>query len=311
MTRVSAAAPDLALVIMAAGLGSRYGGLKQVEPVGPDGSILMEYAIFDALREGFGKVVFVVRPEHEATFRESVGARIERRADVAYAHQRLEIPPSFGVSVPEGRAKPWGTGHAVLACRDAVTTPFAVINADDFYGRRSYRLLAEELRRPGRGDDFCMAGFRIANTLTDNGTVARGVCDVSADGFLRGVVERTRIRPAAGGAEYAEDGDAWVPLPADAVVSLNTWGFTPALFPALEEAFAAFLRNPATDLAKGELYLPAVVDGMVASGRTRVKVLPSPERWYGMTYREDAPIVRAAVLDMVRAGVYPDRLWEA
>ena len=309
MTGMNASA--LTLVIMAAGLGSRYGGLKQVEPVGPDSSILMEYAIFDALREGFGRVVFVVRPEHEATFRERVGARIEHRAEVAYAHQRLELPASLGVAVPEGRAKPWGTGHAVLACRDAVATPFAVINADDFYGRHSYRLLAEELRRPGRGDDFCMAGFRIANTLTDNGTVARGVCDVSADGFLRGVVERTKIRPAAGGAEYTEDGDAWVRLPADAVVSLNTWGFTPALFPALEEGFAAFLRNPATDLLKGELFLPTVVDGMVAAGRTRVKVLASPERWYGMTYREDAPVVRAAIQRMVRDGIYPERLWEA
>lgn len=298
------------LVIMAAGLGSRYGGLKQAEPVGPGGEILLEYAIFDALREGFSKVVFVVRQENEATFRDRVGRTVETRTDVAYVHQSLETD-DVGVSRPAGRNKPWGTGHAVLSCRREADRPFAVINADDFYGRSTYRLLREELTRPGRGDDFCMVGFRIGNTLTDHGTVARGVCSVDPDGVLSGVVERTRIRRTEdGGVAYSEDGAAWVPVSPDTVVSLNTWGFTPALFPALESGFASFLRDPRTDLERSEFFLPTVVDRMVADGAVRVRVLPSRERWYGMTYREDAPVVRDALLRMVEQGLYPARLWE-
>ena len=302
--------PAPTLIIMAAGIGSRFGGLKQIEPVGPGGELVIEYSIYDALRAGFGKVIFLIRDEMVDLFREKVGRRVESSIQTEYAFQRLEdLPPGF--SVPQGRVKPWGTAHAVLSCRAQVSEPFAAINADDFYGREAFDALGGYLRElkdvPGRLEG-CMAGFVLGNTLSEHGSVARGVCRVSPQGMLESVREHVRIQRIDGIVQTSPDGVDWSPLPADSVVSMNMWGFTPGIFPELERRFPAFLRRGA-DLIKAEFFLPDAAGEMIREGSLSVRVLPTTARWFGVTYPADLPRVRESVRGLVDAGVYPQTLW--
>ncbi len=297
------------LVVLAAGIGSRYGGLKQIEAVGPNGAIVIEYSVFDAIRSGFDRVVCVIRRDIERDFRAIVASRFERQIPVDYVFQEMDggLPPGF--AVPGDRKKPWGTAHAVLACRDVVRTPFAVINADDFYGRRSFESLGHFLGGVGAAaNEYAMVGFTLCNTLSEHGHVARGICDVGADGFLRGVVERTRIEKTGQGAQYADEAGAWHVLTGAEIVSMNMWGLTPALFESLQRGFRSFLDARGGD-PKAEFFLPTVVDGLVAGGRARVKVLGTPELWFGVTYPQDKAVVVEGIRRLVGQGVYPERLW--
>jgi len=292
---------------MAAGMGSRYGGLKQIDPVGPSGEIVLDYSIYDAIRAGFGKVVFIIRPDIEEVFKEVVGSKLEGRVEVEYVFQTLEnIPPGF--SIPEGRTKPWGTGQAVLTARSAVNEPFAVINADDFYGRETFEVLARQLTA-GDADraDCCMVGFYIKNTLSPHGSVARGFCDAK-NGKLDTVVERFEIeRKEDGTIRYVEGGEL-KEMADDDVVSMNAWGFTPQLFESLESGFADFLDRAGTE-QKSEYLLPEVIDGMIKNGETVVNVLPTNEKWMGVTYPEDKAQVMAGIHKLVEEGRYPGNLW--
>lgn len=301
----------LSLVVMAAGIGSRYGGLKQMDPMGPSGEIIMDYSIYDALAAGFDRVVFVISKAIEDVFRERIGRTIERQCDTAYVFQRLDDLPA-GFEAPEGRKKPWGTAHATLASRSAVDGPFVVINADDFYGRSAYRATADHLRRPEAADgipDYCMVGYRLGNTLTEHGHVARAVCTVDADGFLVSARERTRIEQEGAAARYTEDGETWFPLPQDTPVSMNLWGFSPRIYADLAERFPLFLSGNRANIEKAEFFIPNVVADLIRERRARVKVLATTERWYGVTYAQDKPHVKAALRALVDAGVYPESLW--
>jgi hypothetical protein len=305
---------DPTLVIMAAGIGSRYGGLKQVDPVGPNDEIIIDYSVFDAQRAGFGKVVFIIRRDIEAIFRERVGRRIERQVDVAYVFQSgTDLPAGF--ELPAGRSKPWGTGHAVLCCREAVAEPMAVINADDFYGAGAFHTLAAFLRQTAAAPDshdYALVGYVLANTLSEHGHVARGVCKVGEDGFLIDLNERLRIERWGEGIAYTENGSDWVPLAANSPVSMNMWGFAPSIFAQLAARFPLFLGQAlATNPLKAEFLLPNIAGDMVREGAARVKVLPTDEHWFGVTYQEDRPRVQAAIRRLVELGRYPERLWEA
>ena len=298
------------LVIMAAGMASRFGGNKQITPVDDAGHIIIDFSIFDAVRAGFGRVICVIKPEMEAGFRAAIGDRIAEKVELRYAFQSVERLPE-GYTVPEGRVKPWGTAHAVLCALDQVEGPFAVINADDFYGFGAFKAAADFLTAPGDENEHAMVGYRVENTLTENGSVSRGVCQTDADGYLVSIVERTKIEPCAGGAAYTEDdGATWTFIPAGTPVSMNLWAFRRGIVPAFEQGFEDFLKNtvPGNPM-KAEYYLPYVPKAMIAAGRARVKVLDTDERWYGMTYREDVDAVRAAVADMKAAGKYPEKLW--
>ncbi len=303
----------LALVIMAAGMGSRYGGLKQMEPVGPNGEMILDYSIYDALRAGFEKIVFVIKESIAADFKAQIGRKVESRCEVAYVYQDVHQVPT-GFQIPAGRVKPWGTGHAVLAAKTAVDGPLAVINADDFYGRDSFRVLGEFLKAAQDRDDvydYAMAGFKIENTLSAHGHVARGLCQVDAGGNLVHIKERTRVEKSAGGAKFSEDGgQTWTEIPAGSFVSLNTWGFTPSILDELARRFPAFLAT-APNLEKAEFFLPDVVGSLLQAGKARVKVLPTDERWVGVTYREDKPVVQDYIANLVAQGRYPQKLWEA
>jgi len=298
------------LVVMAAGIGSRYGGLKQVDPVGPSGEIVLDYAVYDALAAGFAKVVFVIRRDIEELFREKVGRNVERRAETAYVFQQLDaLPP--GYAVPAGRTKPWGTAHATLTAAPEVHEPCAVINADDYYGPGSFRVLADHLRAArdsGGVYDWSMVGFRLRNTVTEHGHVARGVCTTGGGGHLATIVERTHIETAGDRIRYTEDGEHWTDIDSESVVSMNMWGFTPSVFAELEARFAAFLAAGAGD-PKAEYFLPTVVNQLIQEGKARVKVLPTDEKWYGVTYQEDRPALKAFLASQVAAGRYPQKLW--
>ncbi len=299
------------LAIMAAGIGSRYGGLKQIDPVGPSGEIIIDYSIYDALRAGFERAVFIIRRDIEAAFREKVGRNVEGRVAVDYVFQELSDLPA-GFALPPDRTKPWGTGHAVLAARRVIKGNFAVINADDFYGAGSYRVLAGFLRGArdaGAVGDYCLVGYTLGNTLSEHGHVARGICSADAAGYLTGIRERTRIRKFGAAARFSEDeGATWTDLPREAPVSMNMWGFTPGFVARLEERFPRFLAESA-GRSKAEFFIPEVVGGLLAEGAARVRVLPTSEKWFGVTYREDLPAVKAAIGEMVRRGVYPQKLW--
>ena len=303
------------LVVLAAGMGSRYGGLKQIDPVGPSGEAILDYSVFDAHRAGFGKVVFIIRHDIEQVFREQVGAKYKGLLPVEYAFQDIaDLPPPY--AVPPGRAKPWGTAHAIRAARDVIHEPFAAINADDFYGRDAFAKLATFLsgegRRQGEGTPhpFAMVGYRLDQTLSDFGSVARGICHVSPEGFLEKVTEMTKIVRTPSGAENREDPAAPVALTGGERVSMNLWGFTPALFGELEARFPAWLEaNIARE--KAEWYIPFVVDELIHEGRATVNVLPTESAWFGATYREDKPFVAAAIRRLVDAGEYPPNLFAA
>jgi len=296
---------------MAAGLGSRYGGLKQIDPVGPNGEIIIDYSIYDAIKAGFGKVVFIIKEDIKDVFLENVGKRIEKQIETTYVFQSANDVPK-GFAPPADRKKPWGTGHAVLSCRNVVDTPFAVINADDFYGASSYQVLCKYLETAKDQNSlyqFCMVGFVLENTLTENGYVARGVCSVDKDGYLNEIHERTKIQKFCNETKYSESDDKWVVIPKGSTVSMNTWGFTPSIFNELESHFPMFLEKSRDNILKAEYFLPEVVGSLIVENKTIVKVLPSSERWYGVTYQEDKPVVKQAILDMIQNGVYPERLW--
>ena len=301
------------LVVMAAGMGSRYGGLKQVDPVGNHGQLIIDYSIYDARRAGFETVIFIIKREIEDTFRSAIGDRLSRVVDVKYAYQELSDLPS-GFSVPEGRVKPWGTAHAVLAARHIVDGPFAVINSDDCYGPEGFREIYDYLSahpdRPGCYE-YAMVGYRLGNTVTEHGYVSRGVCEEDGDRFLTRVTERTRIEKDGPDARFTEDGGAtWLPLSGDTIVSMNLWGFTRSFLDEAWARFPAFLdRTLEENPLKGEFYLPGVVTQLLDEGKARVKVLRSADRGYGVTYKEDKPAVVKAIAGMTAAGLYPDRLW--
>jgi hypothetical protein len=293
------------LLVLAAGMGSRYGGLKQIDPVGPAGETIIDYSIYDALRAGFAKVVFVIRRDFEKSFRDNVGRRFEARLPVHYVFQELgDLPPGF--FPPPNRFKPWGTAHAVLAGQSAIEEPFVALNADDFYGAHSFRLLAEHFASGGA--DYAMAGFVLRQTLSDFGTVSRGVCQAGPDGYLQSVVEMTRIERDGAGAKNTDPAGRITHLTGEEAVSMNFWGFTPAVFPALRAKFAAFLEKNGQD-EKAECYLPSTVNEWVLSGQARVKVLRTSAPWFGITYKDDRPRVVESIRQLIAKGEYPEKLW--
>jgi NDP-sugar pyrophosphorylase family protein len=286
-------------------MGSRYGGLKQIDPVGPAGETIIDYSIFDALRAGFGKLVFVIRKDIEQAFRETVGSRFEKRVAVEYVFQALEdIPPHF--TVPAGRTKPWGTTQAILLAAGTIREPFAAINADDFYGADGYRALAGNLTSGSL--DYSMVGFTLRNTLSEFGSVARGVCQVGDDGYLQHIVELTKVERDGSGARNTDAAGNVTKLSGDESVSMNMWGFTPHVFDQLRENFEKFLASNASDL-KAECFIPNTVGELVRSEQARVKVLHSRDSWFGVTYREDRPRVIESVRRLIADGLYPERLW--
>jgi hypothetical protein len=292
------------LVVLAAGMGSRYKGLKQVDPVGPSGETIIDYSVFDAIRAGFGKLVFIIRKDIENDFKASIGDRFEKKIAVEYAFQELNYLPA-GFSVPEGRTKPWGTGHALLMTKDQVKTPFAAINADDFYGRHSFQMLADHLRS-GTGD-YAMVGFVLRNTLSEYGTVARGECRLEGD-YLKGVTELTSIERDGNAAKYTDDQGQKRSLTADEIVSMNMWGFTPAVYPDMERLFIRFLKKYGRE-PKREFYIPSAVNTLIVENGARVKVRRTTDTWFGMTYREDRPRVTDSIAQLIQQGVYPKSLW--
>jgi hypothetical protein len=300
-----------ALVILAAGIGSRYGGLKQIAPVGPHGEVILDYSVYDALRAGFGHVVFVINQGIYDIFRQKIGRNVERRCETTYVVQRLDdLPPGF--QLPPRREKPWGTAHATLSCRNAIDTTFAVINADDFYGRSAFQLLGDYLQRAqdrGGAHGCCLVTYPLENTLTEHGHVSRGVCVVDKDGYLSEIRERTRVQRFGRAAKYTEDGKRWVTIPSGSPVSMNMWGFTPSFFGELELRFRQFLQETIDDPLKAEFLLPEVVGALIAEERATVKVLPANENWYGMTYEQDRPRVERAIRELIQAGIYPEKLW--
>lgn len=300
-----------ALIIMAAGMGSRFGGSKQITPVDDAGHIIIDFSIFDAIRAGFGRVICVIKPEMEPGFRAAIGDRIAEKVALEYAYQTIDRLPE-GCSVPEGRVKPWGTAHAVLCALDRVDGPFAVINADDFYGFGAFKAAADFLSVAGDENEHAMVGYRVENTLTENGSVSRGVCASDESGYLVGIDERLRIEPREGGAAFTEDdGASWTFIPAGTPVSMNLWAFRRGIIPAFEQGFEDFLKNSVpNNPMKAEYYLPYVPKAMIAQGKARVRVLDTDERWYGMTYREDIETVQSAIARMKAEGKYPEKLWK-
>ncbi len=298
------------LVVMAAGMGSRYGGLKQIDPIGKHGEVIMDYSLFDAKEAGFEKVVFIINRRIEQDFYEVLGHRAEKHMDVHYVFQQPDSMLPSGFSIPSERVKPWGTAHAILCCKDVVHEPFAAINADDYYGKRAFSVLYDYLSTAQDGEkaDYSMVGYLARNTLTEHGSVARGVCEVTPKGELVDIVERLKIFKMADGPAYTEDdGQTFVHFSGDNLVSMNFFGFTPSLFGELETQFPIFLANAmANNPLKAEFLIPQEVGRLLREGKARVRVLSSPDRWYGVTYREDKPEVQAALEALTRAGAYPD-----
>ena len=297
------------LVIMAAGMGSRFGGLKQMTPVDEEGHFIIDFSLYDAYQAGFRRVAFIIKREIEQTFRETIGARMEKFFHVDYVYQELDRLPE-GFAVPEGRKKPWGTAHAVACCRGVVEGPFAVINSDDFYGRGAYEAIYRFLTENKAPHHYAMLGYQLRNTVTEFGSVARGVCHVQ-DGMLLDITERTKIFKRGQDAAYTEDGETFVPLSGDTQVSMNFWGFTPEILDEIWDAFPAFLaENLPVNPEKCEFYLPTFVGRRLAEGKVSVRVLPCMETWHGVTYKEDLDSVKSAIGQLKREGKYPARLWE-
>ena len=309
-----------ALVIMAAGMGSRFGGgIKQLEPVGPNGEIIMDYSIHDAIEAGFNKVVFIIRKDIKDAFHDAIGKRIEGicnelNIEFAYAYQELDDLPK-GIEKPAKRSKPWGTGQAVLVCKDIIKEPFVVINADDYYGSHAFKMAYDFLTENEDTADtyrYMMVGYKLENTLTENGHVARGVCVTDEEGHLLKINERTHIEKHDGGTAYTEDdGKTWTMLPEGSTVSMNMWGFSASILKELKDRFPRFLdENLKVNPLKCEYFLPFVVDELLGEKRATVKVLKSMDKWYGVTYKEDKPVVVAAIQNLKDRGLYPQRLWE-
>ncbi|MCI5700108.1 MAG: nucleotidyltransferase [Lachnospiraceae bacterium] len=301
------------LVIMAAGMGSRYGGLKQIDPIDQDGHIIMDFSIYDAKRAGFEKVVFIIKKEDEEDFKEAVGNRMESLMEVSYAYQDLKNLPE-GFQMPEGRTKPWGTAHAVLSAAGQIDGPFAVINADDYYGVHAFQQIFDYLS--SHEDDekmrYTMVGYQLKNTVTDNGHVARGVCELDQDNYLMSVTERTRIEKHTDGIAYTEDdGKTWNSLADDTIVSMNMWGFTESILTEIQNGFSEFLENNLEkNPLKCEYFLPSVVSRLLKEGKATVEVLATKDVWYGVTYRQDKPVIERAIKEMKQNGIYPEKLWE-
>lgn len=300
------------LVIMAAGMGSRYGGLKQVDPVDDEGNLIIDFSIYDALQAGFKDIVFIITHNIEKEFKEAIGSRIARHANVHYVFQDLNALPE-GYTLPAGRVKPWGTGHAILCCADVIDGPFAVINADDYYGRHAFQIIYDSLSQQNDNTkySYSMVGYILKNTLTENGHVARGICTMDSNGFLSNICERTKIRKNGEDAVYTEDDQTWIPISGKSIVSMNLWGFTPSILTELKKRFPDFLdqamrENP----LKAEYFLPTVVGSLISEQSAEVKVLCSNDQWYGVTYRPDHQMVAAAMKSLKEQGMYPKRLWE-
>ena len=295
------------LLVLAAGMGSRYGGLKQIDPVGPSGEIILDYSIYDALKSGFGKVVFIIRKDIEKDFRECVSSKWENKVDVEYAFQDLAALPA-PYTVPEGRVKPWGTGHAIMCASSKINEPFAAINADDFYGRSAYAALADAFKENTAEDQHYMVGFELRRTLSEFGSVARGICVTDEGNFLRTVTERTNIVPVSGGAaEFTDEDGTKVALTGGETASMNFWGFRPSIFRHLGALFEDFLAKKGTEL-KSEFYIPAAVASLISSGKAAVKVLHSTDSWFGVTYRDDKPRVQESIRELVTQKIYPSPL---
>ncbi len=299
------------LVIMAAGMGSRYGGLKQIDPIDEYGNKIIDFSIYDACRAGFKKVVFIIKKENEEDFRTCIGDIVKDHIEVKYVHQELTNIPE-GFSVPEGRVKPWGTAHAILSCLGTVDEPFAVINADDFYGKEAFDKLYEYLTT--NEDDekyrYAMVGFELKNTLTENGSVSRGVCTKDDNDFLTDIVERTKIVKTENGAAYTEDGENYIDIDDETLVSMNCWGFTKSFLSEVKKAFEEFMKNEVdANPLKSECFLPFVVDDLLKAGKATVKVLSSKDKWFGVTYKEDKPFVMEQIKELKNKGIYPEKLW--
>ncbi len=300
------------LVVMAAGMGSRYGGLKQIDPVGSCGEAILDYSIYDAYEAGFRTCVIIIKEAIKKDFMEMVGPRLEKSPmEIRYAYQELDKIPA-GYAVPEGRTKPWGTCHAVLCAKEQIgDAPFAVINADDYYGKSAFRVMYDYLTGCAGSYSYCMVGFQLGNTVTDHGSVARGVCVTSEDGYLAKIDERTRIEKYDGGIHFTEDGENWEDVAAETTVSMNMWGYMPSFLEELEDRFPGFLDKALVENPiKGEYFLPLAVDALIREGKATVKVLTSPDKWYGVTYAADKPMVVAALKAMTGEGKYPaNGLW--
>lgn len=299
------------LVVMAAGMGSRFGSLKQIEPVGPTGEIIMEYSVHDSIKAGFQKVVFIIKKEKEKDFKEIIGDKISQYIDTAYVYQDINNLP-HGYVCPEGRTKPWGTAHAVLTAKDEVNTPFLVINADDFYGKTTFKVIHDYLITLEDNENFyeySMVGFKLENTLSDNGHVARGVCVIDSNNYLQEINERTQIMKFGDVSKYTEDNCNWVEIPKGSTVSMTAWGFTPSIFLELENRFPKFLEKNNENILKAEYFLPSVVDELLKENKAKVMVLTSNEQWYGVTYKEDKPAIINAINDLVKNHVYEENLW--
>jgi len=299
------------LVVMAAGMGSRYGGLKQIDPVGSQGEAILDYSIYDAHRAGFDTVVIIIKQAIKEDFMSTVGKRLEKApVEIRYAYQELDALPA-GYTVPAGRTKPWGTSHAVLCAAKAIDgAPFAVINADDYYGASAFKVIYDQLAAATDPTGHCMVGYELSKTVTENGSVARGICVTDEKGFLTGITERTRIEQYDGGIHFTEDGETWTELAPETTVSMNMWGFMPSFLEEIKNRFSAFLDKALVENPlKGEYFLPLPVAQVIADGVGSVKVLTSPDKWFGVTYAADKPMVVAALKAMTEEGKYPNGLW--
>lgn len=295
------------LLVLAAGMGSRYGGLKQIDPIGPSNETIIDYSIHDAIEAGFGKIVFVIRESFEEEFKAIFNSKLTGKIEVDYVNQEIEKVPD-GITFNKEREKPWGTGHAILMAKDCINEPFAVINADDYYGAEAFTTIADYLSNTITDQEYCMVGYQLANTISENGSVSRGVCETNENDHLTTVVERTHIEKLEDGIAYKEN-EQWVSLPADAIVSMNFWGFTPQLFEHLESQFVTFLKEKGDQL-KSEFFIPSVVANIIHDGKTKVKVLKSDAQWFGVTYREDKEKAIDAIGKLIEKGAYPSSLWE-
>lgn len=300
---------NLTLVILAAGMGSRYGGLKQIDPIGPNGEIILELSVYDAMKAGFKKVIFIIKKEMEEVFQQAIGNKLAKHIEVSYVYQDISmIPSEFTLENFQGRQKPWGTAHALACCSAQVNDSFAVINADDYYGQESFQKMHDFLVSEQQENAYCMMGYKLGNTLTANGSVARGICNV-VDGNLVSVVERTKIEIREDGVAYFED-ETWFPLHKDSLVSMNMWGFHPLFIEQIKERFPIFLqqayeKNPLT----AEFYIPQVVDALIKEEKATVKMIESNDKWYGVTYQNDKPMVKAGIQSLIEKGLYPKKLW--
>ncbi|WP_346864213.1 sugar phosphate nucleotidyltransferase [uncultured Draconibacterium sp.] len=295
------------LLILAAGMGSRFGGLKQVEPVGPNGEAIIDYTIYDAIRAGFGKVVFIIRESFADAFKEKFETKLAGKIDVEYVFQELDKLPE-GFTLPEGREKPWGTAHAILVAKDAIKEPFCALNADDFYGQNAYQVLAQFLTTSKNDSEFSMVGYQLKNTLSDFGSVSRGICDVDTKQNLVKIVETTKIFKDGDAAISVEDDGSKTPMTGNESASMNMWGFKPSIFTTLENKFIDFLKTE-INKPKSEMYIPSVVFEMIEEQKATVKVLEANSPWFGVTYKEDKPIVVAKIKELIKQGIYPENLW--